>query len=263
MRTTISSLLVMLLGAVLELLPSTAVAADTDLVARGKEVYASHCVICHGEKGDGKGLTGIIHRFQKHGVVIQLYPRDFTAGMFKFRTTPTGYLPTDEDLLHTITEGIPRSGMPSHKDVSLADRKAVVAYIKTFSKRWQEEEPGEPIKIGKVPSYVGTAASVKRGKELYKKVGCFQCHGLSGRGDGPSSKTLKDAWGDAILPFDFTSGALKMGSGAKDIYRTFVTGLDGTPMPSYEESLSEKQRWDIVSYCLSVMQQGRHRVARK
>ncbi len=263
MRTTVGSLLVMLLGAVLEVVPATAVAADAKLVAQGKEVYTAHCVLCHGEKGDGKGLTGIIARYQKHGVVIQLYPRDFTAGMFKFRTTPTGYLPTDADLLKTVTEGILRSGMPSHEDVSLADRKAVIAYIKTFSPRWTEEEPGEPIKIGKVPSYVGTAASVKRGKELYKKVGCFQCHGLSGKGDGPSSATLKDAWGDAILPFDFTSGALKMGSGPVDIYRTFVTGLDGTPMPSYEESLSEKQRWDIVSYCLAVMQQGKPHLAER
>lgn len=261
MRTTVGPLLVVLLGAVLELVPSIAVATDAKLVAQGKEVYDAHCVLCHGEKGDGKGLTGIIHRFQKQGAVIQLYPRDFTAGMFKFRTTPTGYLPTDDDLLKTITEGIPRSGMPSHEDVALADRKAVIAYIKTFSERWNEEEAGEPVEIGKVPSYVGTADSEKRGKELYKKVGCFQCHGLSGKGDGPSSATLKDAWGDAILPFDFTSGILKMGSGAADIYRTFVTGLDGTPMPSYEESLSEQQRWDIVSYCLAVMQQGKPHVA--
>jgi len=159
--------------------------------------------------------------------------------------------------------GIPRSGMPSHEDVSLADRKAVIAYIKTFSPRWQEEERGTPITIGKVPSYVRSAASVKRGKELYKKVGCFQCHGLSGKGDGPSSATLKDAWGDKILPFDFTSGDLKAGSGAKEIYRTFVTGLDGTPMPSYEESLDEQQRWDIVSYCLAIMEQAKHQIAGK
>ncbi|HBB40229.1 MAG: cytochrome C [Nitrospirae bacterium CG18_big_fil_WC_8_21_14_2_50_70_55] len=263
MRTTVGSLLVLLLGMVLDLHPRPAAAAEEGLVARGKAVYEVSCVICHGPKGDGKGLTGVIHRAQAHGVVIQLYPRDFTAGMFKFRTTPTGYLPTDDDLLHTITEGIPRSGMPSHQDVALADRQAVIAYIKTFSKRWQEEEAGTPVKIGKVPTYVSTAESVKRGKELYKKVGCFQCHGLSGKGDGPSSDTLKDAWGDKILPFDFTSGTLKMGSGAVDIYRTFVTGLDGTPMPSYEESLDEQQRWDIVSYCLDLMQQWKPQVVQQ
>jgi mono/diheme cytochrome c family protein len=29
--------------------------------------------------------------------------------------------------------------------------------------------------------------------------------------------------------------------------------MDGTPMPSFAESLDEQQRWDIVSYCLGVM----------
>ena len=250
-----------LFAAALGLAP-TASAADRQTLELGKQVFESYCVICHGAKGDGKGIVGIVSRAQKEGVVVYTYPRDFTAGLFKFRTTPTGYLPTDEDLLKTITQGIPRSGMPSHEDVPLNERKAVVEYIKTFSKRWQEEERGTSIKIGAPPPYVGTPESARRGQELYVKVGCFQCHGKGGRGDGPSSGNLKDAWGDKILPFDFTSGALKGGTGAEDIYRTFVTGLDGTPMPSYEESLNEQQRWDIVSFCLALMK-GDQAVAHK
>ena len=235
------------------LAPLASAAADRQTLELGKEVFASYCVICHGDKGDGKGLVGIVSRAQKSGVVVYTYPRDFTAGLFKFRTTPTGYLPTDDDLLKTVTNGIPRSGMPSHEDVPLNERKAVVEYIKTFSKRWQEEERGTPITLAAAPAYVGTTASVERGKKLFTAVGCDKCHGATGRGDGPSSNDLKDAWGDKILPFDFTSGSLKGGTGAEDIYRTFVTGLDGTPMPSFEESLSEEQRWDIVSYCLELM----------
>lgn len=238
------------------LTPCESRAADDQTVALGKEVFASYCVICHGDKGDGKGLIGIVHRAQQDGIVVHIYPRDFTAGLFKFRTTPTGNLPTDADLLKIITEGIPRSGMPSHEDVSLNERQAVIEYIKTFSKRWAEEEPGTPIKVGKPPGYVGTAASNVRGKDLYTKVGCDKCHGPTGLGDGPSAPELKDNWGDKIVPFDFTSGTLKGGTGAEDIYRTFVTGLDGTPMPSYEESLNEEQRWDIVSYCLNLMKGG-------
>jgi mono/diheme cytochrome c family protein len=84
-------------------------------------------------------------------------------------------------------------------------------------------------------------------------MGCYKCHGLTGRGDGPSSDTLVDNWNEKVLPFDFTSGPLKGGGGAEGIYRTFMTGLDGTPMPSFDEIMTEQQRWDLVSYCLKLM----------
>lgn len=241
-------------GLLLGLTPRIAAAQDPAVIARGKVVYGSYCVVCHGEKGDGKGLMGVIHRAQTSGTVVQIYPRDFTAGMFKFRSTPTGSLPTDEDLLHTVTNGIPRSGMPSHKDVPLEDREAVIAYIKMFSKRWQGQEPAAPIAVPQPPDYVGTPESLERGQVLFVDAGCVKCHGPSGRGDGEAAAELKDNWGDKILPFDFTSGPLKGGSGPEQIYRTFVTGLDGTPMPSYGDVLEEQMRWDIVSYCLELMQ---------
>ena len=120
-------------------------------VDAGKAVYDSRCVICHGADGDGQGLVGIVHRAQTNGVVVTIYPRDFTGGVFKFRSTPTGQLPTDADLMRIVTEGISRSGMPSHTDLSEADRQNVIAYIKTFSPRWEEDEPGEPLEIGSPP----------------------------------------------------------------------------------------------------------------
>jgi mono/diheme cytochrome c family protein len=229
-------------------------AQDPAVTERGEAVYNSRCVICHGPAGDGKGLMGVIHRNQLNGMVVSIYPRDFTAGMFKFRSTPSGYLPTDADLLRIVTEGIPRSGMPGHVDVPLSDRVAVVEYVKTFSPRWQRDEPGEPIEIASPPpSYVGGEESVARGEEMYAKARCAMCHGETGQGDGPSAATLTDSWGDKILPFDFTSGPLKGGSSAENVYRTFVTGLDGTPMPSYQDAIEEQDRWDLVSYCLELM----------
>ncbi|MFQ5478682.1 MAG: c-type cytochrome [Candidatus Binatia bacterium] len=253
MKTLYATLAALVVGGLVALTPGFSAAQDSKLLEQGRDVYDAYCVICHGDKGDGKGLIGIVHRAQQEGIVVNIYPRDFTAGMFKFRSTPTGSLPTDEDLLRTVTNGIPRSGMPSHKDVSLADRKAVIEYIKTFSQRWKEDKPAKPIKIGKAPRYVGSKESVARGGKVYNEYGCFQCHGKTGLGDGPSSATLEDNWGDKILPFDFTSGALKGGTEPEAVYKTFMTGLDGTPMPSYADSLNEQQRWDVVSYCLELM----------
>jgi len=241
--------------------PATMSAQDSARVEEGKQVYNRYCVVCHGPNGDGKGLMGVIHRAQQSGVVVSIYPRDFTAGMFKFRSTPTGSLPTDEDLLRVVTNGIPRSGMPSHKDLSLEQRKAAIEYIKTFSKRWKDQKPDPPVHIGAVPDYVGTTQSVARGRQMFDDAGCVQCHGPSGRGDGPASADLKDNWGEKILPFDFTSGPLKGGTGPEGIYRTFMTGMDGTPMPSFEDVLEEQQRWDLVSYCLELMKG--ERVAQK
>ena len=225
---------------------------DPKLVELGKKVYNSRCVICHGEKGDGKGLVGVIHRVEKSGLVWTIYPRDFTSGVFKFRTTPTGCLPTDEDLVRVIRQGIPRAGMPGHADLSKEEIRAVVEYIKTFSERWQEEEPCEPIKVS-MPKWVGCPDSVAKGKEIYKRMKCWECHGMEGRGDGPKADQLKDDWGDKIVPFDFTTGALKMGFQPDRLYLAFTTGLDGSGMPSYEDSLTDEERWHLVSYTLALM----------
>jgi len=221
-------------------------------VERGKEVYDKYCTICHGGKGDGKGLVGIIHRVEKKGLTWTIYPRDLTVGTFKFRTTPTGCLPTDDDLSRTVTSGILRSGMPSHIDVSEKDRLAVLEYIKSLSPRWEEEDPCEPISVIK-PEWVGSASSVEKGETVYKDMKCWECHGYEGMGDGPKSGELKDDWGDKILAFDFTAGTLKRGSSPENIYLTFATGLDGTGMPSYEDSLKEEDRWHLVSFTLKLM----------
>ena len=221
----------------------------------GKTVYDSRCVICHGDQGDGRGLIGIVHRAQTNGLVTTTYPRDFTAGVFKFRSTPSGQLPTDDDLLRIVTEGISRSGMPSHTDLSEADRLGVIQFIKTFSDRWERDGPGESLPIYDAPADVGSRDSIERGRVVYETMRCAVCHGETGLGDGPSAEGLQDSWGDQIVPFDYTSGPVKGGSTPEMIYRTFMTGLDGTPMPSYQDAMPEEQdRWDLVSFCLRLMQ---------
>ncbi len=232
--------------------PSDRAYGQEDQLELGKRVYQERCLICHGIKGDGKGLVGTIRRSELNGRVIEVVPRDFEVGSYRFRTTPTGCLPADEDLMLTITEGITRSFMPPHKDLSKEERVAVIEYIKMFTDRWDEEDPCEPMTVKK-PDWVGSPASVAKGKEVYEAMKCFECHGHTGLGDGPKSEDLKDDWGKKILPFNFTTGALKRGSTPENIYLTFSTGLDGSSMPSYEESPNEEDRWHLVSYTLDIM----------
>lgn len=218
---------------------------QSQLVRQGEQVYDRYCVGCHGTQGDGEGVAA--HWLDPR-------PRDFTRAAFKFRTTPSGTLPTDEDLHRSISRGVFRSSMPAWFLMAETEKVAVIQYIKTFSDRWSDPDEYEPpIFIPEPPEFVGEPESVARGKELYGLMRCHNCHGETGRGDGPSAPTLTDDKGRHIVPFDFTAGVLKGGPGLKDIYRTFSTGLDGTPMPSYYDSLPNgEDRWHLVSYIVSL-----------
>ena len=99
--------------------------ADAQRRAAGKALYDKHCAQCHGEKGDGKGVAAP-HLLPR--------PRDFTTGKFKIRTTPSGALPTDDDL-----QAHHRVGHAVHLDAGLArasptpSSSELVDYVKTFS----------------------------------------------------------------------------------------------------------------------------------
>lgn len=216
-------------------LPST-----PDHVARGKVVYERRCVGCHGAKGDGNGPAATF---------LDPRPRNFTIGSFKFRTTPSGSLPTDGDLYRTLTRGVRWTAMPTWHELPEKDRITAIAYLKTFSSRWKEEKPEPPIVIGDPPK--PTPELLARGKELYAQAKCFQCHGDGGKGDGPSAAELRDDLKFPIRPADFTKGQFKGGGDVRDIYRTMTTGLDGTPMPSFADSMKEDERWAISYYVLS------------
>ncbi|MEN8189094.1 MAG: c-type cytochrome [Thermodesulfobacteriota bacterium] len=218
----------------------------------GKALYGKYCAACHGEKGDAKGAVCSSTTVEKSGRSITTFSRDFTLGVFKFRTTSTGCLPDDTDLMATIDNGIPKSFMPSFADLPTQEKKDIIAYLQEFSERWFEEDPCDLIAIN-IPSYVGSPESIEKGKQVYKDMKCWECHGETGKGDGSKSAELKDDWGHKIVPFDFTSGDLKRGTSPEAVYITFSSGLDGSGMPSYEDTLKEEDRWHIVSYTLKLM----------
>ena len=208
---------------------------------KGEVLYAQKCAVCHGERGKGDGPA---QRF------LFPKPRDLTAGKFKIRSTPSGSLPTDKDLFRTITNGIAGTSMPSWGSIAEKDRWALVRYIKTLDERFKDQPP-RPISIGSPPPR--TPQLLVKGKQLYQDAGCFDCHGTTGKGDGPSARNLKDDWAHPIVPYDFTKpGKYKAGSSIRDIYRTFTTGMAGTPMPSYADSLAENERWALAAYVESL-----------
>ncbi|MBI3655065.1 MAG: c-type cytochrome [Acidobacteria bacterium] len=201
-----------------------AMSSGVDL-ERGKKIYRQTCLECHGPAGRGDGPKAKKLGFR---------PRDFKLGAFKCRCTPSGQLPTDDDLLRVVTRGMPGTPMPSHeKTLSLEDRHAVILYIKSLSPGFAA---GSALPCISIPDPLPvTPELVAEGKQIYRIMSCWKCHGVAGRGDGPASKGLKDDWGNPINAYNFTlKGKLKCGGDARDFYRTLHTGMTGSPMPSFD-----------------------------
>jgi mono/diheme cytochrome c family protein len=208
--------------------------------------YRRYCAVCHGNLGDGNGESA-----KWFDPPMYPKPRDFTLGVFECRSTPTGTLPTDEDLSDTIARGIDRSNMPPWSTFTQQERADLVAWIKHYSPRWQTEKPGTPIQIPAEPAI--TPERVKAGQEVFARVQCWKCHGVEGRGNGPSASTLQDDLGRPILPYNFAEGGrFKCGTTDRDLYRIFMTGLDGTPMPSFADNIKPDEAWDLVFYLRSL-----------
>ena len=219
-----------------------AVSMGQEMAEVGKEVYRRYCVGCHGEKGDGKG---------KAAALLVVKPRDFSTGVFEFKSTPTGSLPTDDDLMRTLLRGLPGNSMPSYELVPERERRAVIAYIKTFSERWKKEEPPPPIPIPATPASFRSPESILKGKEVYRANGCPVCHGEEGDGKGPAAAGLRDARGNPDRPRNFKRGVYEGGSTPKDLFRTLTTGVEGTPMPAFPQ-IPEEEKWRLISFLLSL-----------
>jgi DMSO reductase family type II enzyme heme b subunit len=213
-------------------------------VQAGKAIFEQRCKVCHGPEGNGEGPAA---------TYLKPRPRDFTKGLFKIRTTPSGKLPTDQDLFKVISQGMMGTVMPAWEtNLSEKERWQVISYVKTFAKKFARlKEPPTSITVGeRVPS---SPESIERGKKLFKANDCFKCHGEEGRADGASALDLKDEWDIPIRPANLTRNwNFRGGNKPEDIYTRISTGLMGTPMPSFSDTLSNNDIWDLVNFILSL-----------
>lgn len=219
---------------------------DFERFTQGRNVYERNCIICHGPKGDGNG---------EMSPTLSPKPRSFREGMFKFRTTPFGKLPTDDDLRHTIRTGLSGTAMGMFEQLPADDLTNVIEYLKSFSRRWRKaENVAEPMKFPSPPEWLRdsaqAAAHVEKGKALFV-THCASCHGTAADGKGPAAAALKDVWELPAHPSDLRQPHLRCGDRPEDIYRVLATGLNGTPMVSFDATLTPDQRWDIISWLLT------------
>ncbi|MCX6552646.1 MAG: c-type cytochrome [Acidobacteria bacterium] len=207
-----------------------------------QRLYDRSCASCHGSDGKGRGPAAD---------ALTPAPRDFTRGMYKFRSTQSGSIPSDDDLDRAIAGGMPGTAMPAWKGM-LTDSQitALVGYVKHFSPRFATDQPA-PIKASQpVPP---TPDSIDKGKAAFGALACGACHGDNGTGAGAVTAGMKDDWGNdikaAVLNEPWT---FRGGSTATDIYLRIKTGIDGTPMPSFADTASDQDIWNVANYVVSI-----------
>ncbi|MBI5682734.1 MAG: c-type cytochrome [Deltaproteobacteria bacterium] len=210
----------------------------------GKKIYEKKCIWCHGKDGAGNGPAAAF---------LNPPPRDFTSGLYKFKTTPFDeILPNDEDIFRMIADGMPDSSMPGWKDI-LKEKEMwdIIAYIKTFA--GLEGKPAKQIDFSK--QVKSSKESIERGKKLFIDR-CAECHGEEGRGDG--GKKLKDDWDARTWPRNLTKPwSFRVNNDPKNIFARITTGIPGTQMPSFadpasKKKLSDEERWDVANYAASL-----------
>ncbi|MEP6933409.1 MAG: c-type cytochrome [Nitrospirota bacterium] len=236
--------------------------APADMIEAGKRVYFTKCVWCHGVDGagDGPGADRLWPR-----------PRNFNQGTFKIRHTASGELPLfdakkpvagQNDLFDTVTHGLPGSAMPSWEGILTEEQRLqVLSFVTTqlvkdrkFTDK--ESESQTILQLADLKPIPATEESLKRGGELVVEKKCVECHGVDGRGDG-NAFNLKDDWGFSIQPADWHKcwnfrGSRQDPYNVKNIFRTFSTGVNGTPMPSFADNTTVEERWHIANFVNSL-----------
>jgi mono/diheme cytochrome c family protein len=232
-------------------MPAMPMAQD---IEAGKRVYFTKCVWCHGVDGAGDGPSA-----------DRLWPRprNFNQGTFKIRHTASGELPLPlTDLFQTVTHGLPGSAMPSWEGILSEDqRRQVIAFVtsqlvkdRKFDDK--ETETFTVLQLDSLKPIPPSKESLEKGAQLVVDKKCIECHGVDGHGDG-NAFNLKDDWGFPIQPASWHKcwnfrGSRQDPYDVKNIFRTFSTGVNGTPMPSFADNTTIEERWHIANFVQSL-----------
>jgi mono/diheme cytochrome c family protein len=235
---------------------------SAEMIEAGKRVYFTKCVWCHGVDGAGDGPAA-----------DRLWPRprNFNQGTFKIRHTASGELPLfdarkptpgQNDLFETVTHGLPGSAMPSWEGIlSDEQRLQVLSFVTTQlvkDRKFDDKatETQTVINWDSIKQVASSKESIEKGAQLVVDKKCIECHGTTGRGDG-NAFNLKDDWGFPIQPADWHKcwnfrGSRQDPYNVRNIFRTFSTGVNGTPMPSFADNTTIEERWHIANFVQSL-----------
>jgi mono/diheme cytochrome c family protein len=193
-------------------------------VDAGRRLFARACARCHGDEGRGAGTDA---------KPLRLAPTDLTGVGYLCRTTvgaPVA-VPSDRDIEGALERGTHRT-VPALSRLRAAERRSLTLFVKSLSPEFaRAPQPLSPVP----PEPPDDRDSRARGRTLYLVFGCWQCHGMDGRGGGAAVKTMR--WNGApvraLLPLG--PGPRLCGGDAEAIYRRLDLGIVGssTLMPAY------------------------------
>lgn len=230
---------------------------------KGKSIYEEYCMACHGVKGDGKGVAA-------KGLVP--LPRDFTLGVYKFGRVASGDLPHDDDFREIIKNGLHGTAMLPW-DMSDEQIDSVVQYIKTFAPNvWEgkDKKLGDQIKPTKDPyGEAHRSAAINRGRDVYHIVAqCQSCHrayvskseikSMAKRVNNENwaevdstifkVKPQDSQYGVKTTPPDFTWHQVRSAQSVDQLYVRLASGVGGTAMPSWKDTLADDDIWAVAHY---------------
>ncbi|HTR23776.1 MAG TPA: c-type cytochrome [Terriglobales bacterium] len=196
----------------------------------GEEIYKGLCMRCHGEKGDGKGVTYLY---------LDPAPRDLTKAAFMISKP-------EDRFLASLKDGVPGTSMPPWERVlTEQQRKDVLDYVfKTFVK-----EPRQKLKERKVPDtnpVAFTPQSVADGEQIFLQR-CTGCHGRKADGKGPNSLDISPR------PRNLRNSAFINNASDKRLFTSITYGVEGTAMPSWiDYGLSQNDIGNLINFIRSL-----------
>lgn len=199
--------------------PPTAAPADVGHpvtppnLALGAQIFTANCTECHGATGAGDGQL----------VINQQVPPP--PAMTDFDTARAR---RPADYFDIITNGRIENLMPPWRDALTEEQRwAVTMYTYT---------------LGYEP------AQISEGQAIYAAT-CAECHGDTGKGDGPRAAELS-------RPVRDLSDSIELISLQDSAIFNIVTEGQGPQMPAFADDLTETQRWAVTTYVRSLSLAG-------
>jgi mono/diheme cytochrome c family protein len=201
----------------------------------GKQIYASHCITCHGCAGNGLGTYA--------GTLI-VTPANFKVD--PFRTMP------DDQWFWHVSEGVQGSVMPPWREsLTESQRWNVIHYVQEVYAGAFERDPDE----GDVPAGYAlknplpvTVDNMDAGKRIWNRE-CAVCHGDAAHGEGIYREAIEP------VPPDFSAHADYVDFTDGDYFWRISEGVPWTAMPTWKRVYDKTERWQLVTYIRTMFTQ--------